>query len=511
MRVLHACVRLCSRAERALVIPLMETFMTMPPRVELSPFTQTYRALRDRSAFLDECSQRYGDMFMPRIIGAPRLAFVNDPEAIRQVFALPPDVARGGEANFRVEFALGRGSLMLLDGAAHDRARRLLMPSFHGERLSAYLRQMVEETERVLAAIPLGSEFSMRRAMQSVTLGVMMACIFGLEPGPRTDRFRNLVQDLTDLALRPLVGGLCLLINPTRLRMFLTTRHAALADRLRALFGLDRLLPLAELARCMREIDGLLYESVRAARSPAGRTRVDVLSMLVEARDEHGRGLSDSELRDQMMTMLAAGHETTGTALTFIMQELHTNPTVRAAVEEELERVLQGGELTTASLRELRYLEAVIKESLRLYGAAPSFGRKLSQPTQIGKFELPAGVAVVGSCYVVHRNPRIWDDPLRFDPRRFLDQKARPGAFFPFGGGPRLCIGMAFAMFELKVVTATLLMRAKLRVVPGPKLESVQRGIVFGPSHDAPFVLEARGTSSGTRAQPRELADAAVH
>jgi cytochrome P450 len=197
-----------------------------------------------------------------------------------------------------------------------------------------------------------------------------------------------------------------------------------------------------------------------------------------------------------MVTLLLAGHETTATTLTFALQQVYAVPEIEQAVMEELGRVAGKGPLTADAIRELRYVDALVKESLRLYGPAGGFSRKLAGPMRLGGHDLPAGVVVMGSSYIVHRNPRIWPDPLRFDPTRFLDHRPRPGEFLPFGGGARTCLGMAFAMFEAKAVIATLLARAELRPLPAPPLRLAPRGILLGPSHGAPFVIERRTPES---------------
>ena len=464
----------------------------LPPGPSYPPVVQTYLALRNPFAFLDECAARYGDFFTTRFVGAPTIVNIDNPEAIREVFGASPEQARAGEANLPIEFLLGRGSLLMLDGKRHERERRLLMPSFHGERMSAYLSRMVAATEHLVDRTELGQTFSLHEAMQTITLDVIMECVFGMAPGPRYDRLQELLKRLMTLGSSPAAAAFTTLINGSRLRELLVARVAPLAERLATLGGLDRALPLGELARCLRDVEALLYEDMAERRASGTKDRDDVMSMLMEARDETGRGLSREELRDEMITLLIAGYETTATTLTFALYELSTRPDVHEVVKAELGRVAGKGPLTAEAIRELRYIDALLKETLRLYGPASGFRRKLAEPMRLGGYDLPAGVLVTASTYLLHRNPRIWPDPLRFDPARFLDQRPRPGEFIPFGGGPRTCLGMAFALFEAKTVVATLLTRAELRPAPAPPLRLAQRGFVFGPSHAAPFVLESR-------------------
>jgi cytochrome P450 family 110 len=465
---------------------------TLPPGPADHAALQTFRYMSDPFTLLDSCAARYGDAFTLRFFRQPPVVSFNNPDVIKEIFAESPEVLRAGEANAQLEFAVGNGSVLLLDGKRHERERRLLMPPFHGERMATYLDQILAITDRVLGKIAIGETFSFHRAMQTLTLEVILECIFGITPGPRQDRLRELLQAFVDQALKPYVGVLGTIFPGTPLRQFLVHRIAPIADRLSSAPSLLQAVPAAALARCVRDLDIVLYEDIAERRAEGAEGKTDVMSMLIAARDEHGHGLSDAELRDEMITLLLAGHETTATTLAFTVGTLLTEPTILGRVQEELGRVVGSAPLSAERLRELKYLEATIKEVLRLYGPAGGFGRILSTPKRIGGHDLPAGVMVSAWTYLLHRDPRYWPDPERFDPERFLERRVRPTEFIPFGGGPRTCLGMAFALFEAKAVLARLFTRTTLRAVPGPKLKLGLRGLIYGPSHDVPVVLERR-------------------
>ncbi|WP_394845474.1 cytochrome P450 [Pendulispora brunnea] len=461
----------------------------LPPGPRDLPAVQMLRFLRDPFAFLETCTARYGDVFTARFSGMPPIVYFHDPEAIREVFASSTAMTRAGEANAHLKFLLGPGSLLLLDGKRHERERRLLMSPFGGDRIATYLDTMVATTHRFIEDAASGQPFSLRDAMQSITLDVILSCIFGAESAQQRETLAKPLKRLIALAASPAAMACGTLFDGAKFRQRLVSNIAPAADRLASL-GLGRAVPFGELARAMRDVQETLREHVREHRAAHKEGRADVLSMLIEARDEEGRALSDDDLRDELLTMLVGGHESTATTLTFALYTLCSRPDLLDKATAELARVTGHGPLTSKGAKELRYIEALIKETLRLYGATNGFGRKLAAPLRVGGFDLPEGVLITASSYVLHRNPRIWPDPHRFDPERFLDRRARLGEFIPFGGGARTCLGMNMAMFEAKVIIATLLEHAKLRVLDAPPVRLVQQGIFLGPSSSVPCVLE---------------------
>jgi cytochrome P450 len=342
-----------------------------------------------------------------------------------------------------------------------------MLPPFHGERMLAYAETMRSVTDAVLERWPVGQPFPIHAEMQTITLEVILRTVFGLDAG-----------ELAPLRER-LARWVASALNP-----------ALLWSRLQV--DLGPLSPWGRLLRLKREIDALLFAEIERRRAPGARERADVLSLLVAARDEDGRPMRDEELRDEMMTLLVAGHETTATALAWTFHHLLANPEVLEACRAELRAVVGGGPVRGEHVGKLVLLDAVVKETLRLNPVITEVGRRLTHPMRIGGWDLPADVAVGPCIYLVHRRPDVWPDPERFDPGRFLGARPSPYEFLPFGGGSRRCLGMAFALYEMKVVLAAVLSRVDLARAPGYRMKVVRRSITLAPSRGMPVVVTAR-------------------
>jgi cytochrome P450 len=340
-----------------------------------------------------------------------------------------------------------------------------------------------------------GEQLSIDQAMETITLEVILECVFGIPPGPRQDRFRELLQTfIREGKVKPHMHLLGMLF-PDRFafRAFLVDKVAPLTDGFAASSKVLRLVPTAVIARCIRDLDRLIFDDIATRRAEGTAGRTDVMSMMLEARDEDGRALSDEELRDQMITLLIAGHDTTATTLAFAVSKLLGTPAVLERAREELTRVVGTAPLSPERVRELKYLDATVKEVLRLYGPAPGFARALAQPLTIAGYDLPAGAMVTASTYLLHRDPRFWSEPEKFDPDRFLERRVRPSEYVPFGGGSRTCLGMAFALYEAKAVLARLISRTTLRALPEPQPKLALRGLIYGLSRGVSVVVEQRG------------------
>jgi cytochrome P450 len=445
----------------------------LPPGPGTLPLVQMMHWVWRPIPFMEECARQYGDCFTVRfpLFGhpgdRPPLVFFSDPDAVREIFTGDEADLLAGEANAPLEALVGRHSLLLLDGAHHMHERRLMMPSFHGERMQAYGDVMRQVTDRVIDAWPLEQPFPIHPHMQGITLAVILRTVFGLDEGARMTHLRDLLTRLLATGSNPL----------------------ALLPWFRVELG--GLTPWGRLARVGREVDAILLDEIRRRRAAGREGREDVLSMLVEARDETGRPMSDEELRDEMMTLLAAGHETSATTLCWVFNRVLRHPEVLEKLRAELAHVVGGGPVEPRHVPQLEYLDATIKETLRLNPIIPLVGRRLRTPMRIGGRELPAGAIAAPCIYLTHRRPEAWPDPERFDPERFVGQRTSPYAFFPFGGGVRRCLGMAFALYEMKIVVAEVLTRAVLRGAPGYRVRVVRRGITFAPSDGMPVVVEA--------------------
>ncbi len=441
---------------------------SLPPGPKAPRILQTLQWVRKPIPFMQECMQRYGDCFTVHWLGGPPVVFFSDPEAIKQIFASDPEQLQAGKANFILKPTLGENSVLLLDGARHKRERKLLMPSFQGDRMRVYGEVMREIADRAIDTWPTGRSFPIHEQMQSITLDVILRTVFGMEEGPHLGELRQCLIDFVTL----------------------TTANPYLMIPLLQI-DLGPLTPWRRLKQMSQKVDELLYAQIARRRAAERNGHDDILAMLIEARHEDGQPMSDVELRDEMMTMLLAGHETTATSLAWTFHRILQHPEVKEKLAAELKRVIGSGPVMPQHLVELEYLDATIKETMRLNPILPLVARRLEEPTRIGKCDLPAGVAVSPCIYLAHRRPDVWPDPERFDPDRFLAKRPGPNEFFPFGGGVRHCLGAAFAMYEMKIVLAQALSRVSLRSAPGHTVRVVRRSITFAPSGGMPVIREA--------------------
>lgn len=435
--------------------------MGLPPGPRLPAVVQTLLWVLCPTQLLEWCWRRYGDPFTLRLAHVGALVVLADPEAIKTVFTGDPNVLLAGEGNRILEPVVGRHSVLLLDGPAHLRQRRLMLPPFHGERLQHYGVRIAEIARRELERWPVGVPFPVRPRMQAITLEVILRLVFGIEEAARLAQLRGLLQRALDLA-----ASRTLLFLLLWLPRSYTERP----------WG-----PWARFQQALARVDAVLFEEIgrrRQARATAGRD--DILSLLLEARDEHGTPLTEVELRDELMTLLVAGHETTATALAWAFERLLRAPAALTRVQGEL---AQGGDA---------YLDAVLKETLRLRPIIPIVVRRLAAPLVLQGHALPAGVHVAPCIYLVQRRPDIYPDPAAFRPERFLDRPADPSAWIPFGGGIRRCLGASFATYEMKVVLATVLAGARLRPAHRTAEPIRRRSLTFAPARDGVVVLEER-------------------
>jgi cytochrome P450 len=462
--------------------------MALPPGPSEPAPLQLARWLRDPLRVLDDCSRRFGDAFTFRFPKMPPFVLFSHPTAIKEIFTADPEYARAGEANEVLRSIVGANSLLLLDGERHLRERKLMMPPFHGERMRQYGDVMREATAARMRSWEPGKPFTIHAETQAITLEVILRAVFGLE-GERLTAMRALLTHFTEVGTSPL-GTLMLLVTP-----------AAYAEKVFNLgidpieiggraFDVSRLMPWSEITKAGRAVDAAIYAELARRRSELhAASRVDILSMLLAARDEHGNAMTDVELRDEMITLLLAGHETTATTLAWTVHFILSNPDVHARVVSELRAVTGGAPLKVDDAAKLEWLDATIKESMRLMPIINLVGRRLKAPHTLGGYDLPTGTGAVACIHLTHRRPELYPDPTRFDPARFVGQKPSPYEFFPFGGGTRRCIGMAFATYEMRIVLAELFARATLREIDGKDVEPVRRGITLAPKGGVKVVM----------------------
>jgi cytochrome P450 family 135 len=422
----------------------------MPPGPRLPRILQTAGFMLGSSPwFIDACRRRFGDVVTFRTLFDSRFVMVFDPALVKELFQGPGEQLRAGEANAMLGPVVGERSVLLLDGSEHLRHRRLMLPPFHGSRMQTFAEAMLRSTDLEIDAWPVGEPFALLPSMQSLTLRVVMQAVFGYEPGPAEEQLRGRVRAMVEPLARPramaLLAALPLLLG----------RDPVLNDRFAsARRGVDEVL-FAEIARRRALGDEVLHEND------------DVFSSLLLAEDEDGRRLSDQEVRDELVTLLLAGHETTATGLAWCFDLVLHAPAVHA-------RALRGEE---------RYLDAVVKESLRIRPVIPGVGRVVrGHPFRLGDYVIPPGIEINPSIRVIHRREDVYPDAGAFRPERFLaDDPPDTYSWIPFGGGTRRCLGASFALMEMRIVLARVLERVALRAA-NPELAKVQfRAITLAP------------------------------
>ncbi|HEV2790986.1 MAG TPA: cytochrome P450 [Solirubrobacterales bacterium] len=426
----------------------------LPPGPRMPRALQTAIWSRQAQWFLEQSRARFGRMFTMQIAYEGTWVMLSDPELVKQVFTGDPRVFHAGEGNQILRPFLGDNSVLVLDEKKHITQRKLLLPPFHGERMQAYGEKMTEIAAREIESWPTGVPYKLRPRMQAITLEIILETVFGIHGGERMRALREALRNFLDLTTDPRLLLPALTIGPERM-----TRTRAFQRR-------------------MEPVDRLIAAEIGERRGVEDLAeREDILSMLVAARHEDGSPMSDAEIRDELLTLLVAGHETTATALSWAMERLVRHP-------EKLERLR-----AEVEAGEDAYLTATIQETLRLRPVIVIVIRRLTEPVELGGYELPAGVSVTPSIHLIHRDPQIYPEPERFLPERFLDNPPGTYTWIPFGGGVRRCLGASFAQFEMAVFLRELVRRRRLEPAnPAPE-RSFRRAITETPRHDATVVL----------------------
>ena len=419
-------------------------------------------------------SRRFGRLTRSRFPGFGLLVGVGEPELVRQVFAGDPAIFHGGEAGQLVlQPTVGTNSVLTLDDAPHMRHRKLLLEPFHGDGMRRWETTIRAVTERDIAGWPVGAPFALHEHTRAITLEVILRAVFGVRGQARFERARDLVTTFADEA------GL--------ISMFPAARR-----------DLGRVSPWSRFKRASSALDTFLYEEITRRRAePDLAERDDVLSLLLRARDEDGQPMSDVELRDELVTVLGAGHETTATAVAWTFERVLRTPRV-------LERL-------TASLSEGdEYLDATIKEALRVRPVLTDVARKLTAGIELGGCHIPAGTVVMPAIAAIHFREDLYPQPDEFRPERFLDGTPEPYTWIPFGGGVRRCIGAAFAQFEMRVMIRAILERAELRAADRRSERAMLRNITAAPRRGCRVILRRRKPPAAVQVEPEQLAGAAV-
>jgi cytochrome P450 len=427
--------------------------MQLPPGPRLPRALQTVAWWNRTIPFLERCRRRYGRRFTVRLLQSPPFVYHSLPEHIKEIFTAPPEVLHPGEGAKLLEPVVGANSVILLDERAHLSQRKLMLPAFHGEKMQALSGLMREVADREVERWPRDEPVELHPRLQTLTLEIILRAVFGLEAGDRLDALRERLNRILDFGNSP----------------------ASLLP------VLQRGKTWEEFVRGRSETDELIFATIDERRADGSADRDDVLAMLLDARHEDGTPMSPVELRDELMTLLVAGHETTASELAWAFEQLTRTP----AVLDRLTQEIDSGD-------DDAYLTAAVQETLRrrpvLANAAP---RLVKEPVELGGWRYEPGVCLLADAYSLHHDPELYPDPYAFRPERFLEEPPGTYTWIPFGGGRRRCLGASFAMLEMKIVLRAVLAQCRLSAAL-PREGARRRSITLSPREGARTVLRAR-------------------
>ena len=440
--------------------------MAEPPTLRMPKALQTLGFLARELPLTARAQRELGDVFSISVSGLPPLVIVADPALAKEIFTSDASDLRAGEGNSVLLPLVGASSVLLLDEAAHMRQRKLMLPPLHGDRMRIYGEVMREITDDEIDSWPLNQPFSMHQSTQAITLRVILRTVFGVEDGAQMADLERLLPKLVDL-------GQWVTMIPALQR------------------GGGSASPWGRFLQAREQVDAILFDEIERRRldSDATAERSDVLSLLMQARDEDGEPMTDLELRDELVTMLVAGHETTATTLAWTFERLVRHP-------EALERL----QTEVALGEQSDYSDAVIKETLRVRPVLNYAMRRLASPTRVGAYDLPAGWQIAVSLVLVGLREDLYPEPLAWSPERFLDRTPDTYGWIPFGGGVRRCLGAAFAHYEMTTVLRRIIERCDLRAAEPASEVRKRRAITFVPARGAQVIVEQRRAADATGA-----------
>lgn len=430
----------------------------LPPAVEMPRARQTARWLSRPLEFLRALREEHGDMFTLHLLQEEPWVMVADPQLVEQVFRAPADVLHAGEPKRILAPMVGPNSVLLLDESRHMRQRRLLLPPFHGDRMARYAETIRTAAEAELRRWPMGAHEASAPHMGTITLEVILRAVFGVSERERLEPLRGALGALLDFTASAPRAVFVALGEPGRLA----------GERFRGF------------RRMLERTDSAVLAEIARRRRPGAERGEDIMSLLLEASHEDGSPMSDAELRDELVTLLIAGHETTATSLAWALERLARSPLALARTAAE---AADGGG---------PYTDATIQETLRMRPVFPMVARAVKKPLRLGGYEIPAGVTVMPSIALVHHRPDLYPDPDRFRPERFLERPPGTYTWIPFGGGVRRCLGASFAQYEMRIVLSTLLDQAELQVEDGEPETARRRLLTLPPSAGGRVVLHRR-------------------
>ncbi|MTJ49191.1 cytochrome P450 [Dolichospermum sp. UHCC 0259] len=427
--------------------------------------------------YMMECAKKYGDLFTLKLqSNLPPILFVHSPEAIQQILSNDhKELEAPGELNSIFEYLLGKNSVISLSGKEHQRQRQLIMPPFHGERMRNYAELIENITTKTINKQPKNQPFNIRNVSQEITLQVMMEAVFGIYEGERAEKLKHLLYEILEQGSSP--WRVAFLYLP----------------KLKEIIGISEI--WKRQMKKQEKSDQLIYQEIQERRENFDPHRTDILTLLMVARDEEDQAMTDEELRDELMTLLVAGHETTATAISWAFYWIHKLPEVREKLLAELDSLGENPDSNT--IFKLPYLTAVCNETLRIYPVGMiTFPRKVRTPISLCGHQLEAGTVVMGSIYLTHQREDIYPQAQTFKPERFLEKQFSPYEFLPFGGGARRCIGLAFAQMEMKLILAKVMRTWSMKLIDTHEIKPQRRGLVTGPNR--PINLEIQNLHQPT-------------
>lgn len=427
------------------------------------PALQRLQWILDPVGYLEGTHQRYPDLFRSPGIGfGDDIVIVSHPQAIQYILMNDRKLFHAsGELNLILEPLIGDASVIAIEGDRHKQRRQLIMPSFHGDRLSIYGETICKLTQSIFDAIPPGETFSARTITQQVSLQIIFDIVFGLSEGEKSQQIKTLLTAMADRFSSPLASAL----------LFFKFLQKNWGPRS----------PWGYFLQLREQLDDLIYAELQDRRTHPDDSRTDILSLMMAARDEEGQPMTDKELRDEIMTLLFAGHETTATAMAWALYWLHRCPEVKTKLLAELDSL--DGETDPMTIAKQPYLTAVCQETLRRNPVAMlTFPRVAQEPVEILGYQFEAGTIFMGCMYLTLQRDDLYPNPKAFRPERFLEKKYSPYEFIPFGNGARRCVGEALALYEMKLAIATAMMNYQMELADSRSEVPRRRGVTLAPS-----------------------------
>lgn len=449
--------------------------MQLPNLLNKPAFLQRLQWVIDPVGYMESAAQQYPDIFTAEVIGfGNTITFVTHPQALQEILTNDrKKFAALGEENKLLEPLLGNYSIIMLEGDRHRKRRQLVMPSFHGDRMRTYGDLIQNITEKVWNQLPKNQTFIVRNATQDISLQVILKTVFGVHEGAKGEALKQKLAAMADLFRSPLTSSF--LFFPTLQK------------------DLGYLSPWGKFLRDRQQLDELIYTEIAERRAENNTDRIDILSLLMSSQDEAGNPMTDQELRDELMTLLFAGYETTATAMSWALYWIHKQPEVREKLLQELATL--GDSPDPMNIFRLPYLTAVCNETLRIHPVAMlTFPRVVQEPVELLGHKLEPNTILVGCMYLTHQREDLYPEPKQFKPERFLERQYSPYEFIPFGGGVRRCLGEALALFEMKLVLATVLSRYQLTLADSKPEVPRRRGVTLAPVRGVQMKITGQST-----------------